>query len=250
MTVHGTSIEWGLKNEKLMSMMTPAPEVGRYPDAREPNARQTVQGLAANLGGKAVAIASSVGKIRENFAQVVWEFETALYPKQWWEPALRGAYNASEAALTLPWSAVVQQLQWECPVPPGYVYIGDTPLPLLCLRHTLPSLDLIHDRLGHLITVNQYICMNPQPPEPAKPPPPPPQTRVRPRQRPLGASRAGRRGGQKRSTRHHQPASPAVWRGCWESRWEQCTHSSRKNRRRPYHNRREEMWSNHREQSL
>ena len=65
------------------------------------------------------------------------------------------------------------KLQWECPIPPGYVYIGDTPLSLLCLPHTLPSLNLIHDRLGHLITVNQFICMHLQSPEPATSPPPP-----------------------------------------------------------------------------
>ena len=90
-TISGTNIHWGLKNKKLLSTLSEAPEVQRYPHKQDPGAERTVKGLATNLGGKAVTIASSGMKVQENFAHIVWQFQQAGYPADWWRPVLRNA---------------------------------------------------------------------------------------------------------------------------------------------------------------
>ena len=169
-TISGTDIQWGLKNKKLLSMLSEAPQVQRYPHRYDPGAERTVKGLATNLGGKAVAIASTGGKVQENFAHIVWDFQHAGYPTDWWKPVLRNAYKNSAFLDLIPWSELCVRLEWECPVPPGFVHISTTPLPRLRLTDQLPSQVFIGEHLGPLTTVKEYVNLHPQlPPQPPLP---------------------------------------------------------------------------------
>ena len=143
-------------------MLCEAPQVQRYPHRHDPRAQRRVKGRATNLGGKAVAIASSGMKGQENFAHVVWEIQHARYPTEWWRPVKRNAYKSSSFPNLIPWSEPCLKLEWECPIPPRFVHISATPLPRLCLSNLLRSLQFVGAHMGPLSSVKEYVHLHRQ----------------------------------------------------------------------------------------
>ena len=165
-TIQGPHIRWGLKNKKFLFHLGKAPVVQRYPDPGEPNARDVVHRLAVGLGLKCVHIASDDDKWRENFVHTIWELEQGGYPRTSWEPQLRGAYNMHPSLRQVKWRLLGAHMMWECPVPPGLVYIQQRALPQINLHTDLRHMDTCLCHSGELMTVQQYVNIHPPQPPP------------------------------------------------------------------------------------
>ena len=137
----GPALEWGLKQKVILSHLSPTPPVSRYPSPAEPHAAEVVHGLACSLATKCATIASTPRHKCENFSHTYWELQDRGYPKRWWEPVLRSAFNR-QRDISMSWSTLTASLTWTCPVPPGYALMHpDVPLPQFHLSTGTPSVD-------------------------------------------------------------------------------------------------------------
>ena len=140
----GPNLEWGLKQKVLLSHLSPAPPVCRFPSPHEPHAPEVVRGLACSIAKKCVYIASTVQHRQENFAHAIWEFTAKGYPHAWWLPVFRSTY-VREVPCGVPWPSLLRSLEWTCPVPPGLAVLEhDVPLPRIRLTEQLPTDEWFH----------------------------------------------------------------------------------------------------------
>ena len=140
----GTNLEWGLKQKVLLSHLSPAPPVCRFPSLNEPDAPEVVRGLVCSIAKKYVYIAFTVQHKQENFAHAIWEFTAKGYPQGWWLPVFRSTY-VREVPYGVPWPHLLRSLEWTCPIPPGLA-VGEPDVSLPCIRLTakLPTAEWFH----------------------------------------------------------------------------------------------------------
>ena len=123
---HKCNIDWGLKNKVLLSKLTTAPIVRRYPTLRESHAHEVVHGMAVSLAKKCIHVASTETHILSNVAHVIWEFHFCKYPTSWWLPYLKLTFSKRNMVINS--RELLDHPVWRCPIPPKYcLFDGDTP---------------------------------------------------------------------------------------------------------------------------
>ena len=120
----GNHVHWGLKNKVLNGMLTPNPQIERYPSPHDPMAPQLVSGLATACGKKAVAIATRPDIIESNISHIVWEMRCMQYPTRWWHAQLYRQYQQAKGVRK--WQELLRTLPWYVPVPAKHCLLCPT----------------------------------------------------------------------------------------------------------------------------
>ena len=157
----GSALEWRLKQNVILSHLSPSTPVSRHPSPAEPHAGQLVHGLECSLAPKCATIASTPRQKCKNYAHTYWELRQGRYPKRWLEPVLRSAFNR-QSNVTTPRTPLTQSLEWTCPPPPGYTLLQpDMPLPRLPLSQPAPTMTAFfrawYAAGGHILPKAQHL---------------------------------------------------------------------------------------------